>query len=142
MSFEEKRTWILGLVSTLAYAIYASIILGRAQNTALSEVPHVSTMLWTIGISIAVSIVLNILVAIVSPKDANKKDVREKEINRLGDAVGLSFVVLGGMSALGMSMAKMDYFWISNVICLAFFLSSATGSVAKIVAHRRGFQSW
>jgi hypothetical protein len=142
MSFEEKRTWILGLVSIVSYSIYATIILGRAENAPLTHVSYVPTMLWTIGASIAASILLSILVAIASPKEANKKDPRDREINRLGDTIGLSFVVLGGVAAMGMAMAKMDYFWISNALFLSFSLSSVTGSVAKVVAHRRGFQSW
>jgi hypothetical protein len=116
-SFEEKRTWISEVISTVAYATYAAIILGRAETAALTAMSYVSTMLWTIGASIAVSIVLNILVAMASPKDANKKDLRDKEINRRGDAIGLSFVLVGGVTAMGTTMAK-------------------------IVAHRRGFQSW
>ena len=32
--------------------------------------------------------------------------------------------------------------WIANVIYLCFTLSAVVGSVAKIVAYRRGFQSW
>ena len=41
-----------------------------------------------------------------------------------------------------MAMAELDYFWIANLIYLAFVLSAILGSVAKIVAYRRGFQPW
>ena len=41
-----------------------------------------------------------------------------------------------------MAMAEADHFWIANVIYLAFVLSAILGSIAKIVAYRRGFQPW
>jgi hypothetical protein len=33
-------------------------------------------------------------------------------------------------------------FWIANVVYLAFVLSASPGSIAKIIAYRRGFQTW
>ena len=142
MSFEEKRTWIMAVVTVGAYATYLGIILGRAESTPLTEVPYVSTLLWTIGAAIAVSIVLHIVMAIASPKDADKKDQRDREIGRFGEYIGHSFVVIGAVAALGMSMAELNYFWIANAIYLAFALSSVLGCVAKLVAYRRGFQPW
>jgi hypothetical protein len=56
--------------------------------------------------------------------------------------IGQSFVVLGGVGALVMSIAEADYFWISNAIYLTFVLSAIVASVAKIVAYRRGLPSW
>jgi cell division protein FtsW (lipid II flippase) len=142
MSFKEKSAWIMVLVPIGVYSAYLSIILGRNENTRLTEVPYVSTMLWTIAAWIAASILAHVVVAVVSPKDADKKDQRDWEINRFGEYIGQSLVVVGGVAALGMSMAELSHFWIANAIYLAFVLSSLLGSVAKIVAYRRGFQRW
>jgi hypothetical protein len=142
VAFEEKRAWVMLLVTVGAYAAYVVVILGRAEGTPLAEVPYASTLLWTIAGAIVASIVLHIAVSIVSPEGANEKDQRDKEINRLGEYIGQSFVVVGGVAALGMAMAKWDHFWIANVIYLCFVLSGVVGSVAKIVAYRRDFQSW
>ena len=142
MSFKEKSAWIMALVPIGVYSAYLSIILGRNENTRLTEVPYVSTMLWTIAAWIAASILAHVVVAVVSPKDADKKDQRDWEINRFGEYIGQSLVVVGGVAALGMSMAALSHFWIANAIYLAFVLSSLLGSVAKIVAYRRGFQRW
>ncbi|MFD3616506.1 hypothetical protein ACFWWT_14985 [Streptomyces sp. NPDC058676] len=142
MPFEEKSAWIMAVLAIGTYAAYGAVILGRAGDVPLAEVAYVSTMLWAVGASIAASIVLHVLVATFSPKDARKKDQRDKEIIRFGEYVGQSFLVVGGVSALGMSMAELDYFWISNAIYLAFVLSAILGSAARIVAYRRGFQPW
>jgi cobalamin synthase len=142
MSIEEKNTWIFGLVTIGAYGTYLATILGRAQGAALAEVPYIGAMLWTIGAAIVASILGRIVVAIASPKEADKQDQRDKEIYRFGEYTGQSFVVIGGVAALIMSMAELDHFWIANAIYLSFVLSAILGSVAKIVAYRRGFQPW
>jgi hypothetical protein len=140
VAIEEKRAWIMVVVAIAAIAVYLSIILGRAGNTPLVAVSYVSTLLWTVGLSIVTSIVLNIAVAIASPKDAAKKDQRDRDISRFGEYIGNSFVVIGAVAALGMAMAELPYFWIANAIYLAFTLSAILGSVARIVAYRHGFQ--
>ena len=99
MTFAEKRAWILLAVSTVTYGIYATVVVGRADGVPLAEVPYVSTLLWSIGISIAASIVLGIVVGIVSG-GGGKDDQRDREIHRAGEYVGQSFVVIGGVAAL------------------------------------------
>ncbi|WP_327327787.1 hypothetical protein OG735_38585 [Streptomyces sp. NBC_01210] len=142
MPFEEKSAWAMGVLAVSTYVGYLVVILGRTGDTPLVEVSYVATLLWALGISIAASIVLHMLMAMFSPKDTRKKDQRDREINRFGEHIGQSFVVIGGVAALGMSMAELDYFWIANAVYLAFVLSAILGSTAKIVAYRRGFQPW
>jgi uncharacterized membrane protein (GlpM family) len=142
MSFEEKSAWVMGMVAAGSYAVYLATVLGVAGAMPLADVPYVAPLLWTVGASIAVSIALHIVMGISAPKEAGKKDQRDKEIYRFGEYIGQSFVVIGGVSALLMAMAELDHFWIANVIYLAFVLSAILGSVAKIVAYRRGFQPW
>lgn len=142
MALEEKRAWIMAVVSACGYAVYLVIVLGRMGDTPIAEVSYVSPLLWTVGVAIAVSIVLGIATDITTPKDDKGKDARDREIERFGDHVGQSFIVIGGIAALVMSMAETGYFWIANAIYLAFALSGILGSVARIFAYRRGFQSW
>ena len=142
MSFEEKSAWIMGVVAAGSYGVYLAIVLGLAGTMPLVDVPYVAPLLWTVGASIALSIALHILMGISSPKEAGKKDQRDREIYRFGEYIGQSFLVIGGVAVLLMAMVETDHFWIANVIYLAFFLSAILGSVAKIVAYRRGFQLW
>ncbi|WP_344213590.1 hypothetical protein [Kribbella sancticallisti] len=140
MAFEEKRAWVMLVVSILGYGVYVAVVLAR--DGALADVDYAAPMLWSIGAAIVVSIVLNILISIVAPEGANEKDQRDREIGRFGDYIGQSFVVIGGVSALLMALAEWDYFWIANAVYLAFVLSAVLGSVAKLFAYRRGFQPW
>lgn len=142
MSFEEKSAWVMGILAVAAYAVYLAIVLGLAGSEPLTEVPYVAPLLCTVGGSIVASIVLHTAIRAFSAKEAGIKDQRDKEIYRFGESVGQSFLVVGGVAALIMAMAEADHFWIANAIYLAFFLSAILGSVAKIVAYRRGFQRW
>jgi hypothetical protein len=142
MAYEEKRAWIYAVASVVAYAIYVAIVLGRAVDTSLVHVRYVSTLLWTVGLSIAVQIVLSIAVSAASPRDRDRKDQRDREIGRFGEHIGQSLVIAGGVAALVLAMLEADYFWIANVLYLGFTLSAVLSSVAKIFAYRRGFHPW
>ncbi|MFE9694717.1 hypothetical protein [Micromonospora sp. NPDC005806] len=142
MAFEEKRAWIMGLVAVAGYAAYVIIVLGRADGEPLTDVHYAAPLLATVAAATVTSIALNIAVSIASPEGANEKDQRDREIHRAGYHIGQSFTVVGGVAALAMALANWDQFWIANVLYLCFMLSAVVASVAKIVAYRRGFQSW
>jgi hypothetical protein len=142
MTYEEKNVWVFAVVTLVAFGAYAVTILGRAEGGTITEVPYVGAMLWTIGAAIVASIVGRIVVAVVWPKDADKKDQRDKEINRFGEYLGQSLVGVGAVAALVLAMAEVDHFWIANAVYLAFVLSALLSSTAKIFAYRRGVPSW
>jgi MFS family permease len=136
MSYEEKSSWILGLVTVAAFVVYLTVTLGQAATQPLVETPYVVNMLWTIGGAIVVSIVLSIAVGLFSR--GRKRDQRDREFSRFGETVGHGFLVAGALAAMIMAWLEWDWFWIANVIYLAFVLSGIVSSIAKIVAYRRG----
>jgi len=142
VTHEEKRAWIMLVVSTVAYAAYVIIVLGRAEGRPLADVPYAAALLWTVGGAIAASIAAEIGIGVVTPRASRVKDVRDREIGRLGEHVGQSFVIVGAVAAMLMAMAGWDRFWIANVVYLCFVLSAVLGSVAKVVMYRRGLPQW
>ncbi len=142
MSFEEKSAWIMGVLAVAAYTTYLVIVLGLAQAAPLTEVDYVPALLWTIGAAIVAAIVIHIIVAMISPRDADKKDQRDRQIYRFGEYVGQSFVVIGAVAAMLMAMFRFDYFWIANLIYLCCVLSAILGTITKIVSYRRGLPAW
>jgi hypothetical protein len=142
VTHQEKRAWIMLVVSTVAYGVYAGIILSRAGGQPLPQVPYAATLLWTIGASILASIVLEIALGVVNPRASRLKDDRDRQIGRLGDYAGQSFVIIGAAAAMLMAMARWDTFWIANVIYLCFFLSAVLGAATKIIAYRKSFPQW
>ena len=142
MAFEEKSAWIMGIVSVVAYAAYAFIVLELGRAMPLAEVDYVPAMLGTIGAAIVVSILLHIIVGIASRRDVGKKDQRDRQIYRMGEYVGQSFVVAGAIAAMLLAMFELPHFWIANVLYLAFVLSAILGTIAKLVSYRRGMPAW
>ena len=62
----------------------------------------------------------------------------DRDVSRFGEYASRWFLVAGAAAALVMAMAKVDYFWIANVIYPGFVLWAVAGSVLKLVAYRRG----
>ena len=142
MAHQEKRAWIMLVVAVVAYAAYVAVVLREAAGGPLVDVTYASTLLWSIAIAIAANIILDIVTSLGTPRHEYKPDVRDREIARIGDLTGQSFLVIGGLAALVLSLMKADWFWISNVIYLGFVLSAVLGSATKIAGYRGGFQTW
>ncbi|SDY93830.1 hypothetical protein SAMN05444365_104229 [Micromonospora pattaloongensis] len=142
MTHEEKRAWTMLVVSVITYTAYVITIINRANGRPLADVPYAATVLWTIGAAIVASVVVETAMAVVNPRASRDKDVRDREIRRLGEYTGQSFVIIGAVAAMLMAMAEWHLFWIANVIYLGFVLSAVLGSITKIVAYRRSFPQW
>ena len=142
MTHQEKRAWIMLVVSVASYAAYAAIILSRAGGQPLPRIPYAAVLLWTVGSAIVASIVAETTLGVVNPRASRLKDARDRQIGQLGDYVGSSFVVIGATAAMLMAMAGWDRFWIANVVYLCFFLSAILGAVTKIIAYRKTFPQW
>jgi hypothetical protein len=142
MAHQEKRAWIMLVVAAVAYAVYVVIVVNRAAGRPLPHAAYASVLLWTIGAAIVTNIVAEIAVGAVNPRASCGTDVRDREISRLGDHIGQSFLVIGAVAAMLMALAGWDRFWIANVIYLAFVLSAILGSIAKIGLYRGTFPQW
>jgi hypothetical protein len=138
MSYEEKSTWVYLVTSAGAYAVYLAIVLGRVLSTPVAQVPYVWLLLWTTVASVVASTMGRTLVGTVSPSDNRRRDVRDKEIYRFGEYASRWFIVGGATAAFFMALAKVEYFWIANVIYLGFVLWAVAGSAIRLVGYRRG----
>jgi hypothetical protein len=139
MSSEEKQSWIYVVVGVLVPLVYFATVLSKVPGTDVATIGYVWPMLTAIGVGIGASIVLSIMAAIISPREAGKTDVRDKEINRRGEYVGFYVMSVAAIVPLGLAMAKAEHFWIANALYLAFVLAALASAVVKIVAYRRGF---
>ena len=146
MSYEEKNTWVLAVLSPTVYIVYLVLVLSQLGGRPLAEAdyvwPMVGTILGAIVAGILVAIVVGIVSGITSGKDAGKTDQRDKQIHRFGEQVGNSFIVIGGMGALVLCFISAPHFWIANLLFLCFVLAGILSSIAKLVAYRRGLPQW
>ena len=138
MSYEEKGTWAYLVASAGTYGVYLAIMFGQVLHTPVAQVAYVPVLLWTTGASIIASIVGRVVFETARPSDSHRSDVRDREISRFGEHASRWFIIAGAAAALGMAMARWDYFWIANVIYLGFVLWAVAGSLLKLIAYRRG----
>jgi len=139
MTLEERRSWAFLVVAVVAYGVYLATVLAGAASAPLVDVDYVPAMLWSIGSAVVAGIVLGIVLGIFTPRRDQPKDVRDRDIAQLGDRVGQSFLVVGGVAALLLAITEAPYFYIANVVYLCFVLSAVLGSVTRVVVYRRGF---
>jgi hypothetical protein len=139
MSYGEKNTWVGIVVGLGVLAYYAVRVLSKAIGTGtdVGEIDYQATMLWTIGISIGVTIVGSIVVSIATG-DPGKSDQRDKEITRRGQHFAYFVLVAGALASMGLAMAEREYFWIANTLFIGFVLAGLTEGIVKVVAYRRG----
>ncbi|GAB2578168.1 hypothetical protein Aab01nite_10170 [Paractinoplanes abujensis] len=129
MTTQERRAWSLAVSGLVGYGVYLALV--------AVDVSYGPALLGTVGGAIVVNIAVDVLFG-----GGQKADQRDREIGRFGDHIGQSLVVAGAVAAMVMALFEARYFWIANVIYLAFVLSAVLGSTAKIFAYRRGFHPW
>ncbi len=141
MSYQERNTWAYGVIAVLGYAAYLLVVLSRADGGPLTDVAYAGPLLACTGAAVLAGIVAGAVLGALSP-DRGLRDEREREIERLGAHVGQSFLVLGGVAGLALSLAEADPFWVANALYLGFVLSAVLSATARLVAFRRGVGPW
>ena len=138
MSYDEKNAWSLGVIAVIAYGAYLAWVLVQAQDMPLVDVDYVRPMVTSIVGAIILGIIAAIVFAIMRPDEAGVSDERDREINRRGEQVGQSFVVIGGTAVILLAMIEAPYFWIANAMYLAFVLSAVLSTIVKAIGYRWG----
>ena len=139
MNFEEKTTWA-SLATTIGLAIYYFGSIGLELTTGPADQID---YLGRLGLIILLAIVLNVAYVVVlaafNPKEAGKKDMRDKDI--VLRSFKSSYFVLIAFSALGLFLAVFEQqtFFIVNALALGMYLASLAGDASKLIAYRRGF---
>jgi hypothetical protein len=142
MTLDETRAWARLVAAVVAYGVYVAVVLGRAGGRPLPEAPYDVALLWTVGACVLGATLVETFIRTAGPKTSRVRDVRDREIGRLGDYVGQSFVVIGAVAAMLMAMAGWQRFWIANVIYLCFVLSAVLSNVTKVVVYRGSLPQW
>lgn len=138
MSYDEKNAWSLGVIAVIAYGAYLAWVLVQAQDVPLVDIDYVRPMVTSIVGAIILGIIAAIIFAATRPSEAGVSDERDREINRRGEQIGQSFVVIGGTAVILLAMIEAPYFWIANVMYLAFVLSAVLSTIVKVIGYRWG----
>lgn len=142
MVYEERNVWAGLIVTVIAMAVYIVTVLRQAGSGPLTAVDWAPIMLWTIGVSIAVTIVISILWGIVAgmrePDGVGKSDVRDRDIARMGARVEQAFLTIAGVGVLILCAVRADWFWVAQTMFFGFAVAAIVGGIARLVAYRRG----
>ena len=139
MSYEEKGQWVYIFSIGLTLVAYVVIVGRQAATGPLTEWDYAPTLLWTIGIGIALSIAGRIVIEIARPSETYATDARDRDIGRFGEYVSGLVLGVGMVVPFVLTLAAFDYFWIANAMYFAFAVAALIGTVVKVVAYRRGF---
>ena len=142
MAFLEKGNWVVLLVAVVTLLTYGGTTASQALSKPVAEIGWVQPMIVSIVAFIVANILGMIIVAASNPKEADKSDQRDQEIDRFGERVGNYLIIAGSCVALVLAMAEADRFWIGNTIYLAGILAAMGSSVTKIAAYHGPFQKW
>ncbi len=142
MSSQEKGVWIELTVAVAIYATYAVIVLGQVTHSSWATVAYVPLMLGAVAASVVATVVIRTVVAAISPKDAGKRDIRDRQIYRFGEYAGRWAVIAGALGGLVLATLRIEPFWIANEIYVAFFISAVVAGIAKLIGYRRGVPAW
>lgn len=136
MSFREKSAWISVLSMSVIYGIYFwSVIHGGSKGGRF----HFGGLLGTIITLVILQVVLTIVVAIFSPKDAQApRDERDKLIELR--AMRVAYAGLATSVALACFFGAFDPPIVFNTNSLLFILVTAEilRCSCQIVQYRRG----
>jgi len=142
MAFLEKSNWVVLVVAVVTLVTYGGTIVGQVLSEPVAEIGWVQPMIYSIVGFVVLNVVGNVIAAATNPKEADKSDQRDKEINAYGERVGNYLVIAGAIVALALTMVAADRFWIGNAIYFAGILGAMGSSVTKIAAYHGPFQKW
>jgi hypothetical protein len=139
MTFHEKSEWAYAFAAFATATVYFAWLGIQLGNAPAADIDYRGAMLWTIGVSMLVHSLGTGIVRGSTPKGADKADLRDKEVNRRGDA--LSFYVFSSLAAIPLVLALVNapMFWVANVLFAAFAFTAVFGVVVKHVLYRKGF---
>lgn len=148
MNITERSVWITAFVMPVVGIVYLAMVLPRAASGPVEDITWVAPMLWCMGAVIVGVIAATIASAVGSEvraevrgtqTDLGSEDIRDKDINRLGDAKAYTVVGLLSVSTLVLAMLDADPFWIATSLFLSGIVAGTYGSIVKLRAYRRGF---
>lgn len=142
MVYEERNIWSSLIVSVIGMGVYTVLVLPQVIGGDVASVDWVPLMLWTIGASIVVAIVVSIvwgmLAGMRDPDGVGTSDQRDRDIAHMSSRVGQAFLVVAGLGVILLCAFEADWFWIANTMFYGFALSAIVGGIASVIAYRRG----
>ena len=141
-SFEEKSTWTMLLTMLVVYGWYFMQVTRSLSNAGgvVGNVDYRDIMLATVMLLVIILVVAHTAIGVLAPKEADLRDERDRQINRVGEYIGGYVAAGAALTGMGMAMYEQPHFWIANAILLGLVLSEVVSCTAKLILYRRGLQ--
>ncbi len=148
MTVSQRAVWAQVIVMPLILVAYFAVVLTRAADRPIEDVSWIVPMIWAMG-SVIVGVIIGTIASAIGhgvratrhgeDPDFEDGDIRDKEIEKIGNLKGMRFTSLGTVAVIVLAMLRVDHFWIANAMFLAGMLGGIRGGVAKLRAYREGF---
>jgi len=138
MSFREKSTWVLLAVTLVVYGWYFVTTLGGVVGADAPAVLDNVRLFGAIVTLVVLTIIAHIVIAILSPKDADQSDERDRFIELRGDQRGAILMGIALFSTMGLAMAGASVFWIAHAALAGLVVSEVVKAVSKLIDYRGG----
>ncbi len=138
MSFREKSAWIT-FVLLLAFAIYFGEV---AQQLLVAGPPRVSGFPLFLGLAgavVALEILMHIVIAIRSPREARApRDERERSIAQRATVPAFYVLLIGAFGAIGTMHLGANTWVLAHCVLFAIWVAQLTRYASLLYFYRRG----
>jgi hypothetical protein len=145
MAAQERAVWASLAAVVVSTGGYLALVVPRVLTRPVAEISWVRPMAWALGLAVAGSVVLTIVLATVAAARRPdgcaemQADVRDREIGRLGGRAALATISLGAGGALVLAMLGTHPFWIGNLLFVCGAAGAVVEAATKIRLYRQGF---
>ncbi len=144
MTLTEGSRWAFLVLVIVTTAVYALVVAPQLASRGAAGVEWQIPLLWAVGVTIVGTIVLSIVIAIgsaiVTRREPESADVRDKQIERHGDRIARAIMAFGSAPVLVLVMLEVDWFWIGSALYLVGAVGSVAGAIASIRAYHGVFR--
>lgn len=145
MSFRERTAWITLITIVICFGAYYGALLAGLVLPATWQAAHLG-LLCIIGL-VVLQVGLNVLAALLNPKDARTpRDERERLIHARSHVIGYYVLMIGVAATLILThvVIKGDDFGqvivrTVNIGTFAMVASALSVAIAQIIMFRRGY---
>lgn len=138
MSFREKSAWVALLTYGLVFGAYFAA-LSRAWNEAYAQGLSICLLIGAVVVLIIVAVVLNTLIALFNPKQANAPaDERETMIDLKAERIASYTLSVGVVCLIGALLVGWNAYLVANLLLASMVVAELVKALAQIVSFRRG----
>jgi hypothetical protein len=140
MAFQAKSAIALIGTLMLVYIPYFGLV-GFILASTSQDVADVAykplLILATVPVAAAAA-VSHIFLALLSPKEANERDERDRLISQRGDQISAYVLGVGVFAAIVVAMFELRSFYVVNALMLFWVAAEVAGQARRLVLYRRG----